>query len=71
MKDTGITLSYEAADCIALAVLQDHYKMILEEIDKHTNKGRWMHPEDVVHNAKLIDALKLLILYYGGTLDDK
>jgi hypothetical protein len=31
-------------------------------------EGKWLHPEDVVNNAKIIEALELLIPYYGGTV---
>jgi len=31
-------------------------------------EGKWLHPEDVASNIKIISALELLIPYYGGTV---
>jgi len=64
---SGLTIPYEVADGIALAVMQEHLKMTKEEIRQHTEEGTWMHPEDYHSNmTKLIPALELIIKYFGG-----
>jgi len=62
----GITLDFDTADRITLLVLQDQLKYLRKELEDY-KEGKWLHPEDVVNNAKIIAALKLLIPYYGGT----
>ena len=62
----GITLDFDTADRITLLVLQDQLKYLRKELEDY-KEGKWLHPEDVVNNAKIIAALELLIPYYGGT----
>jgi hypothetical protein len=63
----SIELDNEVADKIALATMQDHLKMLEDDLNQHRNHGAWMHPEDVDDTEnKLIPSLKVLIKYYGG-----
>jgi len=62
----GITLDFDTADRITLLVLHDQLKYLRKELEDY-KEGKWLHPEDVVNNAKIIAALELLIPYYGGT----
>jgi hypothetical protein len=62
----GITLDFDTADRITVLVLQDQLKYLRKELEDY-KEGKWLHPEDVVNNAKIIAALELLIPYYGGT----
>jgi hypothetical protein len=62
----GITLDFDTADRITLLVLKDQLKYLRKELEDY-KEGKWLHPEDVVDNAKIIAALELLIPYYGGT----
>lgn len=59
-------LDYEVVDAIVLKGLKDHRKMVKKSLKNHLENGAWMHPEDVVYNAKLIDAMTEVIEYYGG-----
>ena len=61
-----LTIPHEIADGITLATLQDQYKYLKEETRLHTEEGKYLHPEDYVHNMRLIPALELLIEYFGG-----
>lgn len=63
-----VKLSYEIADAITLASLKDHRKYLKKELKKWEKSpaDNWLHPDDVVRNKKLIDAMKILINYYGG-----
>jgi len=62
----GITLDFDTADRITVLVLQDQLKYLRKELEDY-KEGKWLHPEDVVNNAKIIAALELLIPYYGET----
>jgi len=64
----GLEISLEIADMIALASLKDQYTYLKEETRLHLEEGKWLHPEDLVKNGQLINALELLIPFYGGTL---
>ena len=63
----GLTIDYDTADRITLLNLQDQLKYLRKELEDY-KEGKWLHPEDVVNNAKIIAALELLIPYYGGTV---
>lgn len=77
----GLVIDYETADRIALCVMQDQLKYLLQEqewfeaddekkkkLEKKLGHSLWVHPEDYANNAsKYIPALKLMIGYFGGT----
>ena len=63
----GLEIDYDTADRIALLTMQDQLKYLRKEL-KDFEDGKWLHPEDVTNNIKLIAALELLIPYYGGTV---
>ncbi len=63
----GLSIPYEVADGIALAVMEDQLKYLKEEIRLHTEEGQYLHPEDYhASMTKLIPALETLISYFGG-----
>ena len=64
---SGLMLDYDIADKITLLSLQDHLKYLQKELEDF-KEGKWLHPEDVTNNIKIIAALELLIPYYGGTV---
>lgn len=63
----GLLIPFEVADGITLATLQDQHKMLKEEVRRHVEEGKYLHPEDY-HNSmvNLIPALETLIEYFGG-----
>lgn len=62
----GLEIPFEVADKITLSSLQDQYTYLKEETRLHLEEGQWLHPEDLGKNVQLINALELLIPYYGG-----
>lgn len=60
-----LELDFETADRITLLNLKDHRSYLQKELRDH-KKGEWLHPEDVVKNQQLIEALNTLVKYYGG-----
>jgi hypothetical protein len=64
-KTKQITLDGEAADRITVLNLQECRGYLKKEI-KNFKKGEYLHPEDVAGNIKLIEAMDLVIKYYGG-----
>jgi len=61
----GLEIDYETADRITLLCLKDQRLYLQTELDAY-DEGKWLHPEDVVNNQKLIKALDAIISYYGG-----
>ena len=62
----GLMIDFDTADRITLLVLKDQLKYMQKELEDF-KEGKWLHPDDVTGNIKLIAALELLIPYYGGT----
>jgi hypothetical protein len=60
-----LEIDCETADRITLLALKDHRKYLKKELKRH-RKGEWLHPEDVVYNTQLLEALDVIIDYYGG-----
>lgn len=61
-----LTIPFEVADGIALAVMKEQRKYLQSEINNHYKKGKWLHPDDIVNNMNLIEALDRIIKYFGG-----
>ena len=45
--------------------LKEHRGYLKQELKKF-KKGEYLHPEDVVENTRLVQAMDLIIKYYGG-----
>ncbi len=60
-----LELDAETADRITILSIQDHRKYLKKEL-KDYRKGEWLHSEDVANNIKLIDAMNLILKYYGA-----
>jgi hypothetical protein len=62
-----LEISFECADAITLANLQNARKYHKSELNKKKkNPSYWIHPEDQVLYGEYIRALDVLIDYYGG-----
>ena len=64
----GLEIPFEIADMITLSSLMDQHKYLKEETRRHLEEGAWLHPEDLGRNIQIINAMDLLIPYYGGEL---
>lgn len=59
-----IELDGEAADRITVLNLKDCRSYLKKELRQY-KKGEYLHPEDVAGNIKMIEALDLVIKYFG------
>jgi hypothetical protein len=67
-------ISHQAADGIASDVLRDHYERLRKELKQwkknpwtnDNTSGHYLHPDDVVLNTRLIQAMELLLNQYFG-----
>lgn len=62
----GIKIDWETADRITCANLIDHKSMIEEQLENYGTGSNWMHPDDVVSHKERLEALKVLIKYFGS-----
>jgi hypothetical protein len=65
MSKNKLEIDFETADRITVISLKDQRQYLKKELAKF-KKGEWLHPEDVVNNTRLIQAMDLIIKYYGG-----
>jgi hypothetical protein len=69
MNETiGCQIDYETVDRITVCGLQDYKDSLEKQIQNHANGG-WMHPEDVEHSHKMIEALKFVLKDFGESSD--
>jgi hypothetical protein len=65
MSKGKLEIDFETADRIVLLALKEQRKYLRKELAQF-KKGEYLHPEDVVKNTQLVQALDLVIKYYGG-----
>lgn len=57
----------EVAEHITLSSLKWHLNYLEEEMRRHTEEGKWMHPDDKLETVnELIPSFRKLIEYFGG-----
>ena len=61
----GLEIDFETADRITLITLKEQRKYLKKELSDF-KKGSYLHPEDVVNNTRLVQAMDQIIKYYGG-----
>jgi hypothetical protein len=60
-----LEIDFETADRITLITLKEQRKYLKKELADF-KKGKWLHPEDVVNNTRMIESLDQVIKYFGG-----
>jgi hypothetical protein len=65
MSKNKLEIDFETADRITVIFLKEQRKYLKKEL-KRFEKGEYLHPEDVVNNTRMIQALDQVIKYYGG-----
>jgi hypothetical protein len=65
MSKNKLEIDVETADRITVISLKEHRGYLKKELAKF-KKGEYLHPEDVVGNTRLVQAMDLIIKYYGG-----
>lgn len=63
-KIRQLTIDGETADRITVLNLKDYRAYLKKELRDY-KKGQWLHPEDVVMNMQVIEAINLVIKQYG------
>ena len=60
-----LEIDFETADRIAVLTMKEQRKYLKKELADF-KKGEYLHPEDVVNNTRVVQALDLVIKHYGG-----
>ena len=59
-----LEIDFETADRITVLTLKEQRKYLKKELADF-KKGDYLHPEDVVNNTRVMQALDLVIKHYG------
>ena len=60
-----LEIDFETADRITLLSLKDQRKYLKKELADF-KKGEYLHPDDVVNNTHVVQALDTVIKHFGG-----
>ena len=61
----GLEIDFDTADRITVITLKEQRQYLKKEL-KDFNKGEYLHPEDVVNNTRVVQALDVVIKHFGG-----
>jgi hypothetical protein len=61
-----LEIDFETADRITLLTLKEQRKYLKKEL-RGFEKGEYLHPEDVVNNTRVVQALDLVIKHFGSS----
>jgi hypothetical protein len=65
MSRGKLEIDFDTADRIVLLALKEQRKYLKKELAQF-KKGEYLHPDDVVNNTRLVQAMDMVIKYYGG-----
>jgi len=60
-----LEIDCETADRITVLTLKEQRRYLKKELTDF-KKGEYLHPEDVVNNTRMIQALDTVIKHFGG-----
>jgi predicted metal-dependent hydrolase len=61
-----VQIPYEVTDEIVVKTMQESREMIKEQLQEFYEKTSWLHPDDVRYSYEVLNALEVLLEYYGG-----
>lgn len=65
MSKGKLEIDFETADRITVITLKEQRKYLKKELAQF-KKGEYLHPEDVVNNTRVVQALDVVIKHFGG-----
>ena len=65
MSKGKLEIDFETADRITVITLKEQRRYLKKELAQF-KKGEYLHPEDVVNNTRVVQALDLVIKHFGG-----
>ncbi len=64
-SDQGLVLDWLTADRITVCALQDAKQTLRNDLLNYKENNFWMHADDVLYNEAIIEAIDVLLRYYG------
>ena len=61
-----VQIPYEVTDEIVIKTMQETREMIKEQLQEFYEKASWLHQDDVRYSYEVLNALEVLLEYYGG-----
>ena len=61
----GLEIDFDTADRITVLTLKEQRQYLKKELADF-KKGEYLHPEDVVNNTRVVQALDVVIKHFGG-----
>ena len=65
MSKGKLEIDFETADRITVLTLKNQRRYLKKELAQF-KKGEYLHPEDVVNNTRVVQALDVIIKHFGG-----
>lgn len=65
MSKNKLEIDTEAGDRITVLTLKEQRGYLKKDLKKF-EQGEYLHPEDVVNNTRLIQAMDQIIKHFGG-----
>lgn len=65
MSKGKLEIDFETADRITVITLKEQRRYLKKELAQF-KKGEYLHPEDVVNNTRVVQALDVVIKHFGG-----
>jgi hypothetical protein len=60
-----LEIDFETADRITVITLKEQRRYLKKELAAF-KKGEYLHPDDVVNNTRVVQALDTVIKHFGG-----
>ena len=61
----GIYLDYDTIDRITVMRLKDYLDTLETTLRNHRENKDWLHPDDIPHTERAIDAIKIVLRDFG------
>lgn len=61
----GIYLDYDTIDRITVMRLKDYLDTLEMALRNHRENNDWLHPDDIPHTERAIDAIKIVLRDFG------
>ena len=65
MSKGKLEIDFETADRITRLTLKEQRRYLKQELVQF-KKGEYLHPEDVVNNTRMVQAMDTVIKHFGG-----
>ena len=61
----GIYLDHDTVDKVTVMCLKDYLDTLETVLRNHREKNDWLHPDDIPHTERTIDAIKIVLRDFG------